>query len=138
MFCEGFLTIFRWSSFGVIALSLCVCVVLMAGHGIPSCVAILCRQGPTIQSQFKTQSESIRSHDGRRKLAKHNNHRLRSRKIPEKSRFDEESAAINLQPKTFAECTSVPLKRAIVNTDGRGCVARSLNKGATKRHRNTD
>jgi hypothetical protein len=26
---------------------------------IPSCVAILCRQGPTIQSQFKTQSESI-------------------------------------------------------------------------------
>jgi hypothetical protein len=27
--------------------------------GIPSCVAILCRQGPTIQSQFNTQSESI-------------------------------------------------------------------------------
>jgi hypothetical protein len=26
---------------------------------IPSFVAVLCRQGPTIQSQFKTQSESI-------------------------------------------------------------------------------
>jgi hypothetical protein len=51
--------------------------------------------------------------------------------------FDEESAAINLQPKTFAECTQVPLKRATLNTDGRGCVARSPDKGTTKRLRNT-
>jgi hypothetical protein len=35
---------------------------------------------------------------------------LRTRKIPKKSHFDEESAAINLQPKPFAECTQVPLK----------------------------
>jgi hypothetical protein len=46
---------------------------------------------------------------------------LRTRKIPKKSHFDEEGAAINLQPKTFAECTQVPLKRATLNTDGRGC-----------------
>jgi hypothetical protein len=72
-----------------------------------------------------------------RKLAKHNNHRLQSRKLSEKSRFDEESAAINLQPKTFAECTQVLLKRATLNTDGRGCFARSPGKGATKCHRNT-
>jgi hypothetical protein len=37
---------------------------------------------------------------------------LRTRKLPKKSQFDEESAAINLQPKRFAECTQVPLKRA--------------------------
>jgi formiminotetrahydrofolate cyclodeaminase len=65
------------------------------------------------------------------------NRRLRTRKIPKKSHFDQESAAINLQPKTFAECTQVPLKRATLNTDGRGCVARSPDKGTTKRHRNT-
>jgi hypothetical protein len=104
---------------------------------IPSCVAVLGRHRPIIQSQFKTQSESIQSHDGRRKLAKHNNHRLRTRKIPKKSHFDEESSAINLQPKTFAECTQVPVKRATLNTDGRGCVARSPDKGTTERHRNT-
>jgi hypothetical protein len=63
---------------------------------------------------------------------------LRSGKSPEKSRFDEESGAINLQPKTFPECTPVPLKPAIVNTDGRGCDARTFNKGATKHHRNTE
>jgi hypothetical protein len=39
--------------------------------------------------------------------------------------------------KTFAECTQVPLKRATLNTDGRGCVARSPDKGTTKCHRNT-
>jgi hypothetical protein len=33
--------------------------------------------------------------------------------------------------------TQVPLKRATLNTDGRGCVARSPGKGTTKRHRNT-
>jgi hypothetical protein len=31
----------------------------------------------------------------------------------------------------------VPLKRATLKTDGRGCVARSPDKGTTKRHRNT-
>jgi hypothetical protein len=51
--------------------------------------------------------------------------------------IDEESAAINLQPETFTECTPVPLKRATLNTDGRSCVARSPDKGTTKRHRNT-
>jgi hypothetical protein len=56
------------------------------------------------------------------------NHRLRTRKIPKKSHFDEESTAINLQPKTFAECTQVQLKRATLNTDGRGCVARSTHQ----------
>jgi hypothetical protein len=66
-----------------------------------------------------------------------NNHRLRTRKFPKKSHFDQESAAINWQPKTFAECTQVPLKRATLNTDGRGYVARSPDKGTTKRHRNT-
>jgi ribosomal protein L44E len=50
-------------------------------------------------------------------------------KFRRKSHFDEESAAINSQPKTFAERTQVPLKRATLNTDCRGCVARSLNKG---------
>jgi hypothetical protein len=102
---------------------------------IPSCVAVLSRHSPIIQSHFKTQSESIQSRDGRRKLAKHNNHLLPSRKKSEKSCFNEESAAISLQPKKFAESTQVPLKRATLNTDGRGRVA---NKGATKRkrHRN--
>jgi hypothetical protein len=61
---------------------------------------------------------------------------LRTRKIPKKSHFNEKSAAINLQPKPFAEFTQVPLKRAILNTDGRGWVARSPDKGMTKRHRN--
>jgi hypothetical protein len=61
---------------------------------------------------------------------------LRRRKIPEKSRFDEESAAINLNPKTLAERTQVPLKRTTLNADGRGCAERSPDKGAIKHHRN--
>jgi hypothetical protein len=65
---------------------------------------------------------------------------LRSRKIldSEKSRFNVGHTAINLQRKPFVECPQEPPMRATLNTDGLGCVARSLNKDATKRHRNTD
>jgi hypothetical protein len=42
---------------------------------------------------------------------------LRIGKVPKKSHFDEESVAINLQPKAFAEGTQVPLKRATLNTN---------------------
>jgi hypothetical protein len=63
-------------------------------------------------------------------LAKRNNHLLRSRKRPGKSRFDVDNAAINLKPTSCAECTKQPPKRPTVNTDGRGCVVRSLNRRA--------
>jgi hypothetical protein len=33
----------------------------------------------------------------------------------------------------FVECTQEPPRRATLNTDGRGCVARSLDKGTIKR-----
>jgi hypothetical protein len=69
-------------------------------------------------------------------IANHNNHLLRSRKISEKSRFNEEDATINLEPKPVAEDTRAPPKEATLSSDGRGCVVRSLNKRATKRHRN--
>jgi hypothetical protein len=42
---------------------------------------------------------------------------MRSGKISEKSRFDEESAAGNLQRKKHPECTQVPLRRPTFNTD---------------------
>jgi hypothetical protein len=103
---------------------------------IPSCVAVLSRHSPIIQSHCKTQSGSIESRDGRRKLAKHSNHLLRSRKSSEKSRFNEENAAITLQPKPVAEYTEEPPKGATLSTDGRGCVVRFLHKRATKHHRN--
>jgi hypothetical protein len=61
---------------------------------------------------------------------------LRSRKISEKSRFNEENAVINLQPKPVAEYTEEPPKGTTLSTDGRGCVVRFLHKRATKRHRN--
>jgi hypothetical protein len=61
---------------------------------------------------------------------------LRSRKISEKSRFNEENAAVNLQPKPVAEYTEEPPKGATLSIDGRGCVVRFLHKRATKRHFN--
>jgi hypothetical protein len=60
---------------------------------IPSCIAVLCRQSPTIQSQSDTQSASIYSRDVRSKLA---SHLLRSRKSSEKLGFNVEHAAISL------------------------------------------
>jgi hypothetical protein len=99
---------------------------------IPSCVAVLGRQVPTSQSPSKTQPELINSRDEYSKLA---NHLLRRRKISEKSPFNVEHAAINFPRKPLAEYPQEPLMRAILNSDGRGCVARSLNKSATERHR---
>jgi hypothetical protein len=46
------------------------------------------------------------------------------------------NATTNLQPKPLAECTQEPSKGATLNTDGRGCVVRSLNKRAIQRHFN--
>jgi hypothetical protein len=54
-------------------------------------------QGPTIESQFKTQCYSIQNRIVRTKLARDNNHHVRSCKLPEKSCFAVEHAAIHLQ-----------------------------------------
>jgi hypothetical protein len=107
-------------------------------ENIPSFVAVLGRQGPSIQSQSKTQTASIASRDGRRKLTKRNIHLLRSGKKSQNSRLNGEDAAIYLPPTKITESTKETPKPAALHTDGRcRCVvgvARFLILVPTKRH----
>jgi hypothetical protein len=86
---------------------------------IPVFVAVLGRQGPSIQRQSKTQTASIESRDGRRKLTKRNIHLLRSGKKSQNSLLHGEHAAIHLPPTKITESTKETPKRATLHTDGR-------------------